>query len=96
MNHTYEHNFGKGVTAKVSAPEVAPEGEPHLREVEWTGNLGPWLIRPYVAWINEVNMHLAHLWNKKLMHVFLLDLKLKKKETWVYEPGQPPKMVKRT
>lgn len=75
------------------------EGEDVQREIEWTDPLtkrGKWVIRPYIGWMNGVNQFLADKWKKKVMHVYLLDSKFGRTESWIYEPGQKPSLVQST
>ena len=89
---TFKCNFGKGVACEIHVTDAAPaKGERHILKVEWTGEPGPRVLRPYIAWINSVNQTLADEWNRKIGQVFQVsDTKIEK---WIYEPGKQPRRV---
>jgi hypothetical protein len=91
---TFRCNFAHGVSATISVTDEFPEaGKSHIQRVEWTGNMRKINPNAYVAWINSVNSVLAAEWGKRIMHVFTLGNNMKNAQVWVYEPGEPPKLV---
>lgn len=91
---TFKCNFGNGVKATLTTTDEFPDaGKSHIQRVEWEGN--PRKVKPasYVAWINSVNSVLASEWGKKITHIFTLGDDLEGAQCWIYEPGEPPKLV---
>jgi hypothetical protein len=91
---TFKCSFGNGVAAILTVTDEFPTlGESHIQRVEWVGN--PRKVHPdkYVAWINSVNSVLAAEWGKKITHVFTIGNDMKNAQVWIYEPGEPPKLI---
>jgi hypothetical protein len=94
---TFSCNFGKGVSCTIHVSDSPPEkGQAHIQKFEWSIKPTLKVIRPYVAWINSVNQHLANEWGIKIMHVFQVrpGWSLKSLETWAYEPNGNPTRVR--
>lgn len=93
---TFRCDFGNGVACEVSVPDAAPPKQTptgHILAVQWEGKPTKAVLRPYIAWMNSVNALLAQEWGVKLMHVFLDTPS--SGDMWSYEPGKPPKFIKR-
>ena len=89
---TFRCDFGNGVTCEVQVSDEPPaKGEAHVRGVEWTGNATRKHFRPYVAWMNTVNVTLAKEWGMALMHCF--QTSTNEAETWMYVPGKPARFI---
>ncbi len=88
---TFKCNFGK-TQAKVIVSDNPPEeGSSHILEVEWSGEMTPKVIRPYIGWMNGINQRLADEWGVKLMHIYQLKPGWEDVEIWTYEPDGKPK-----
>lgn len=91
---TFKHYFGHGVSCRIQiADEPPPKGETHVLKVEWLGLPTKGVMKPYIAWMNSINMSLAGEWGVKLMHVFMTSAD--HGEVWIYEPNQPAKLAQR-
>lgn len=89
---TFKCQFGQGVACEMQVTDAPPApGSNHMLKVEWEGRPSRRVLRPYVAWVNSVNKTLADEWGIKMMHVF--QIAPGTLESWVYEPGRPPKRV---
>ncbi len=94
--------FGGGVSCKLDVTADAPaKGESHVVRIEWDGlDNGKFpkkrarrLMRDYIAWMNEVNQHLANEWKMRLMHIYQKTAHPSGWQSWIYSPGERPKLV---
>lgn len=91
---TFRCSFGCGVSAEITVTDNFPtDGTSHIQRVEWTGNPRKVKFDNYVAWISGVNSVLAAEWGRRIMHVFTEGADMAKAQCWIYDPGQPPKLI---
>jgi hypothetical protein len=78
---TFVHRFSRSLSCTMTVSDDPPSnGENFVQQVEWTE-------RPKTK-------HLANHWNLRLMQAVQTDPRLW--EFWGYEPGQAPKLMKKS
>jgi hypothetical protein len=73
--------------------QVPQPGQMLGHTCEWSGRLKPKHISAYQQWILFVTQALADRWEKKVLYA--LGVSPRRAEFWAFEPGQPPKLIKK-
>jgi hypothetical protein len=88
------HRFSRSVICEMRVEDQAPQPGQMLRHTcEWSGRPKPKHISTYRQWILFVIQTLADRWEKKVLYA--LGVSPRRTEFWAFEPGQPPKLIKK-
>jgi len=90
---TYRHRFDCGAVATAIIPANAPKDFSNFQPlVEWQGQ--PKLqkiIRPYIAWMNEVIRSAVNRWGVKLLYGYQVEMG--RMEFWLFSPNSTPQLL---
>jgi hypothetical protein len=92
---TFTHRFSRTLSCTMTVSDEPPAGgENYIQKIEWTGRPKAKHTREYVRWCHVIYSHLANHWNLRLMQAVQIGPRLW--EFWGYEPGQTPKLLKKS
>jgi hypothetical protein len=91
---TFVRRFSRTVSCEIRVVGSAPKPG-HLMQCscEWTGRPKPKHIAQYRQWGLSTTAILAQRWKQRILYG--LGVSSTCTELWAFEPGQPPKLVKK-